>query len=147
MASTFTHSYKDQKMKVTLISSLPFSHTLIELFHSGKDHGIKVELDGKIIAYSGDTGITEANYTLAKNADCLIHECTYPENHPKGNWGHSIPSEIAKLAKDSNVKKLMLTHFDASLYTTIEKRKEAEKIARKIFPNTLAATDDLIINL
>jgi ribonuclease BN (tRNA processing enzyme) len=40
-----------------------------------------------------------------------------------------------------------MTHFSPASYNTLEKRKEAEKIARKIFPNTIAATDDLVFEI
>lgn len=43
------------------------------------------------------------------------------------------------------MKQLILTHFDASLYTSLDDRKAAEKQAQKIFPDTIAATDDLVI--
>ena len=49
--------------------------------------------------------------------------------------------QAGTLAKESGVKQLILTHFDASLYTKLADRKWAEKEARKIFPNTIAAID------
>ncbi len=124
---------------------LPFPVSCIELFHAYKGHGYRFELDGKIIAYSGDTGICENSYKLAKNADVLIHECSW-ETVPKDNkWGHVDPIQAATLAKQANVKQLMLTHFDASVYTSFEKRDDAEKKAQIIFPNTIAARDDMVI--
>ena len=39
------------------------------------------------------------------------------------------------------VERLLLTHFDAISYKTFKERKEAEKVARKIFPNTIACHD------
>ncbi len=126
---------------------IPFPVEIIEQFHTYRDHGYRVTLEEKTIAYSGDCGISEGSMILAKNADLLIHECSYKADHPPSNWGHVGPIEAAKLAKVAGVKKLILNHFDASLYTTMEDRKEAEKQAQAIFPNTIAATDDLIITL
>lgn len=125
---------------------LPFPVSCMELFHAYRDHGYRFNLDGRIIAYSGDTGISENSIRLAKNADLLIHECSYdkPKDDP---WGHVDPIQAATLAKRANVKKLILTHFDASIYTSIENRKEAEKKAKRIFPNTITARDDMIVNL
>ena len=127
-------------------NDLPFPISCIELFHAYKGHGYRFELDGKIIAYSGDTGICDNSLKLAKNTDLLIHECSYdlPRND---RWGHVDPTAAAKLAKRSNVKKLILTHFDASVYTSFEKRNEAKRKAQKIFPNTTVAQDDMEINL
>lgn len=119
----------------------------IEQFHAYINHGYRLTLEGKIIAYSGDCGISIGSYKLAQDADLLIHECSYKANHPPDTWGHVGPIEAAQLAKDANVKKLILTHFDASVYTSLDHRKEAEREAQQIFPNTTAATDDLEIDL
>jgi len=127
-------------------NDLPFPVSCIELFHAYRGHGYRFELDGKIIAYSGDTGICENSIKLAKNADILIHECSY-DVAKDDQWGHVDPTAAAKLAKRSNVKKLILTHFDASIYTTLKKRNGAKKKAQKIFPNTAAARDDMLVNL
>jgi ribonuclease BN (tRNA processing enzyme) len=48
---------------------------------------------------------------------------------------------------ESNVKRMILTHFDASSYKTIQDRKKAEKKARALFPETKAAIDGLKIIL
>lgn len=128
------------------LNTVPFPVEVIEQFHAYGDHGYRVTLEGKTVAYSGDCGKSEASNILASNADLLIHECSFV-NAQKDIWGHVDPAMAAQIAKENNVKKLILTHFDASKYTTIEKRKSAEKIAKKIFPNTLAATDDLIIEI
>jgi ribonuclease BN (tRNA processing enzyme) len=128
-------------------NNLPFPVSCIELYHAYTGHGYRFELEGKTIAYSGDTGICDNSKILAKNADVLIHECSW-ETAPKDNkWGHSDPTLASNLAKQANVKQLILTHFDASVYTTFEKRDIAEKKAQQIFPNTTAARDEMVINL
>ena len=119
-----------------------------ELFHAYRGFGYRIELDGKTICYSGDTGICDASYELFRDSNLLIHECSFlPGQEDTKGWGHVSPTEAAKLAKDCNVKKLVLTHFDANQYRTLEKRKEAEKAAQAIFPNTAAATDGMTIEL
>ncbi len=118
-----------------------------KLYHAYEDHGYKVTLEGKTVAYSGDTGLGSESKLLAKDVDMLIHECSYIDPNVGGKWGHVAPEQAAQLAKDSGVKQLVLTHFDASLYTTLQMRKEAQKKAREIFPNTIAATDDLVLDL
>jgi ribonuclease BN (tRNA processing enzyme) len=128
------------------IHNIPFQVTIIEQFHGFRDHGFRVELEGKIIAYSGDCGISEASYKLAQNADILIHECSYFRAQPVAKiWGHVTPEEAAKLSKVSGVKKLILTHFGPTQYPTLESRADAKKRAKKIFPQTEAAKDDDII--
>lgn len=149
----YTNPTENLKMKITFhelsenSNNLPFPLSVIKLFHTYTGHGYRVSLEGKTIAYSGDCGISKGSLPLAKNADLLIHECSYLPTHPKDNWGHVGPVEAANLAKDAEVKKLILTHFDASQYTNLDIRKEAEKQAQTIFPNTIAATDDLVVAL
>lgn len=122
-----------------------FPVEVIKMKHTNEDHGFRLTLEGKVIAYSGDTGICDNSKLLAQNADILIHECSYSQM--TDNWGHVDPVLAATLAKEASVKKLILTHFDASRYTDLEKRKWAEDEARKIFPNTIAAKDDLLIEI
>jgi len=124
-----------------------FPVTVAEQSHGYRDHGYRIELENKIIAYSGDTKINPNSNILAKNADLLIHECSWIEAPKDDNWGHVDPALAAQLAKDANSKMLALTHFDASKYDTLEKRKQAEEKAKTIFSNTIAAHDDLTIEL
>lgn len=126
-------------------NNVGFPVEVIKMKHAHEDHGFRVTLEEKIIAYSGDTGICDNSKILAQNADILIHECSHPQ--VTDNWGHVDPVLAATLAKEANVKKLILTHFDASRYTDLEKRKWAEDEASKIFPNTIAADDSLVIEL
>lgn len=127
-------------------NNIGFKVIMKKLFHAYVDHGFRIVLEEKSIVYSGDTSIVSNSFLLAKNADILIHECSNIIS-PEKSWGHTDPQETAQFAKAAKVKKLVLTHFGAHLYDTLEKRKEAEKIARKIFPNTIAATDGLILNI
>lgn len=127
-------------------SNIPFPVSVIEQFHGYKDHGYRLTLEGKTISYSGDCGLSEKSLELAKDADVLIHECSYLKGEPNAKiWGHVTPEEAAQIAKDSKAKKLILTHFDPTIYPTLESRIEAEKKAQTIFPNTLAAKDDDVV--
>ena len=122
----------------------------VEVFkmrHTHGSHGFRLTLEDKTIAYSGDTGICPNSKPLSQNADLLIHECSYIKAPEPETWGHVDPILAANLAKEADVKKLILTHFDASLYPDLDKRKWAETETKKIFPNTIAATDNLILEL
>lgn len=126
---------------------VPFPVTAIPQFHGYTDHGYRLELEGKIIAYSGDCGISENSYPLAKDADLLIHECSYTEPKENDSWGHVDPTQAATLAKNVGVKQLILTHFDPTQYKTLDDRKIAEEKAKKIFKNTIAASDGYTLTL
>lgn len=127
--------------------SLDFEVEVIALYHADNNHGYRVKLEDKIIAYSGDTGVGPNSIKLARNADVLIHECSFVRPNHMVKWGHVYPEEAATLAKKSGARQLALTHFAADLYTSLDMRKEAEEKAKKIFPNTLAAVDDKVLKL
>lgn len=127
---------------------LPFPATVVEQFHGYKNHGFRLVLEGKIIAYSGDCGVSEASYKLAEKADVLIHECSFSKNLAVAKiWGHVTPEQAAQIAKDSGVAKLILTHFDPVYYPNLKSRVAAQERARKIFPETFSAEDDYCISI
>lgn len=113
-----------------------FSFSCLHLQHTDTCLGYRFQIENKIIAYCSDTAVCDNDRALAKDADILIHESAY-QSAKKDNWGHTSPEEAAKLAKEANVKKLILTHFGAESYNTKEKIKFAEKKAKKIFSNTV----------
>jgi ribonuclease Z len=127
----------------------------------GKLHnGYSIEVDGNIInpeqvlgsprsgsklVYSGDTVPCEEMIQLAKNATLLIHEATYKdEDIDKAiNNAHSTASQAARISKESNVSKLILTHI-STRYNNIDDLKEE---ASKVFPNTEIAYDFMNIRI
>ena len=126
---------------------IPFAAAIIEQFHAYKDHGYRVTLEGKTIAYSGDCGKTEKSIMLARNADLLIHECSNTEPDVPDIWGHTDATQAAQIARDANAKRLILTHFGPRPYKTLADRKKAEVKARKIFKNTICAVDDMAVSV
>jgi len=122
---------------------LEFPLTCDLLLHSDPSLGYRFEINGKVLTYCTDTGLTNNLYTLSKNADLLISECSYKPGQEKWGWPHLKAEEAAMIAKKSNCKELILTHFDASYYNNFEKRKKAEKEAQRLFPNTSVAYDGL----
>lgn len=126
-------------------SEIPVS--VFKLFHVYGAHGYKVTLENKTIAYTGDCGLTDSARQLAHGTDLLISECSNIKTEENDDWGHLDPIQAATLAKEGSIRKLLLTHFSPTLYPTLEDRKEAERRAQNIFPNTTAAVDDLQITL
>jgi len=119
----------------------PLNFTSKELIHSDICVGYRINVDNKVITYCTDTGVCDNLYSLSKNADLLISECSYKPGQEKWGWPHLKPKEIALIAKESDVQQLVLTHFDASIFLSMEDRKKAVEEAKKIFPQTIAAYD------
>jgi len=65
--------------------------------------------DGKTIVYSGDTDYCEGIVGLARDVDVLLLECSYPK-HIKVD-GHLNSTLAGRVARESNCRKLILTHF------------------------------------
>lgn len=100
---------------------------------------------GKKISYSGDTRPCEAMIRLARDSDILIHESTYEaEDYQRAvDNAHSTSVEAAEIAKEAEVKELMLTHI-STRYTSDENIKSE---AQKVFKNTKVARDYMKIDL
>lgn len=72
---------------------------------------MRFEENGKVFAYSGDTEWSDNIIEVAKNADVFICECNLFNDQLGKAKGHLTAGEVGKIAKKSNVKKLVLTHF------------------------------------
>jgi ribonuclease BN (tRNA processing enzyme) len=80
------------------------------LRHTSQSIGFRIEDDsGNIMVYSGDTGYCEGLVDLARDADLLILESSFPDDQEVE--GHLTPSLAGEIAADSGAKKLVLTHF------------------------------------
>jgi len=127
--------------------SKPLRFRCLKLRHASKCYGYRFELEGKVISYCTDTGYCKAAIELSKNVDLLISECALAQGQTTPDWPHLNPQLAAKLATESNAKRLIMTHFDANEYHTLKQRKEAEKTARKIFNKCISAKDNMQLSL
>ena len=142
----YTVPIKRLKMKVRLVelhknTQVPIDIRFAGLLHSTKCYGYRLAADGKVVTFCTDTGICDNLLELAKNADLLITECSFMSGQENKKWPHLNPETAAKTAVLAKVKKLALVHFDASLYTSLNERKVAEKKAQDIFKSAFAAFD------
>lgn len=125
----------------------PFGLRALELTHSSRCFGYRFESGGKTLAYCTDTGFCENALTLGRDADLLITECAYKPGQSVASWPHLNPEEAARLAKESGARRLAMMHFDAVNYQTFEKRDEAARVAREIFPESISTRDGQIIRI
>lgn len=94
---------------------------------------------GKVVTYCLDTRPCPNAVKLAENADWLIHEATYTDDHieESHHFGHSTAIQAAEIAAEAQSKRLLLTHF-SSRYTDVRQLVDE---ARTVFPDTFAAED------
>ena len=108
------------------------------------------ERAGRRVVYSGDTALCAEMVALAHNADVLIHESTFAESERllADRAHHSTASDAATVARDAQVRQLILTHisprYDADGGAGVDTLL-AE--ARAVFANTEAAHDFLRVEV
>jgi len=83
-----------------VIKSAPTNHIESSLAY-------RVEAEGRVLVYSGDTDVSDSLVELAWGADLLVLECANPFKVP----GHLTPGEAGRLAARAGVNRLLLTHF------------------------------------
>ncbi|MGB9680794.1 MAG: MBL fold metallo-hydrolase [Minisyncoccia bacterium] len=75
-----------------------------------KSIAYRVEAEGKIFVYSGDTGICQGIKTILKNADLAVIEACQLIGRDELNT-HLSPRKAGQLGQEAGVKKLILTHL------------------------------------
>lgn len=130
-------------------------HPILKEIQQGRDiewKGNKIRADdasfvvkGKKIVYVADTAVCKNAVEISKEADILICESTLAEDmKDKAEISkHLTSSQAAEIAKEANVKKLILTHFSPR-YKNVSYMKEE---AKKIFRNVSCAKDFLKLTL
>jgi len=94
---------------------------------------------GRKISYSGDTRRDQSLLDLFRDSTILIHEATGDSsNRDKVEaYGHSTGLDAALQARDSNSRRLVLTHFSPR-YSSIRPILDE---ARSVFRNVVAAEE------
>lgn len=99
----------------------------------------------KKYAYCSDTAFSKRLIPWIKEVDVLYHEATFlhADIVRAKATGHSSALQAAEIARDANVRKLIIGHYSAR-YQKIE---ELLAEAQTIFPNTLLAYDGLTLTI
>ncbi len=105
--------------------------------HNPESLALRVEAEGKVLVYTGDTEYSPEIVELAQGADLLVCECSFPEENPVA--GHLTPSRAGRMAAEAGVKRLLLTHFyppceDADLKGPVQ----------KYYPGEILLAEDLM---
>jgi len=86
--------------------------TFAALCHPGVSHAIRIEAGGKVLCYSGDTGLTPALARHASSADVLLCEATYADLAESDDV-HLSAYDAGAAAEEAGVSRLALVHLDA----------------------------------
>lgn len=90
----------------------PFKVTAMKTNHSVPCYAYRFEADGKVFAYTGDTSFKPGLIPFFRNANVLLSECNFYEGMGAAERaGHLTSVQAAKIAVESQVDKLVLTHL------------------------------------
>jgi len=102
------------------------------------DEVLGPERPGARLAHVGDAGRTDDIREAARGADLLVIEATYlrRERDMARRFAHLTAAQAARLARDAEVHRLVLTHIS-------RRYREAEILdeAQAVFPKTVVAHD------
>lgn len=77
--------------------------------HTAMSLGYRLEANGRTIVFSGDAAPSPALVHLARQADLLVCECSFPGDD--GGPDHLAARQVGRLAKAAGVKRLALVHL------------------------------------
>lgn len=82
--------------------------------HGIEAYGLRAECQGSVLAYSGDSGPCAALVELATRADLFLCEADIDE-HREGERVHLTPEDAGRIAREANVRELLITHVGPTL--------------------------------
>ncbi|MEM7825971.1 MAG: MBL fold metallo-hydrolase, partial [Candidatus Aenigmatarchaeota archaeon] len=148
---------KDRRnIKITELKKLGFKEgPWLKKLQEGQDvlcHGKRISVakyttlkKGKKVVFIFDTKFNQDCVKIAKNADLLISEACFLKEHEglASERDHLTAEQAAMIAKNADVKKLILTH--------VSQRYPSKNVvvdeAKKIFKNSALARDFMRIEL
>jgi phosphoribosyl 1,2-cyclic phosphodiesterase len=126
--------------------------------HPGGVYAYRITWRGKSVVYATDTegyvGLDRKLVAFARDADVLIHDAQYSEEHYGGQlagfpstqgYGHSTVTMAAEVAAAAEVDGLVLFHHDPAYADAWVAAQEST--AQKLFPASRAAHEGLEIKL
>ncbi len=89
----------------------PFTVTVDRVNHPVETYGVRLEYNGRVLAYSGDSAPCEALLRLAQGADLFLCEASYLDGVDNPPGLHLTGREAGEIATKAGVRKLLLTHL------------------------------------
>jgi ribonuclease BN (tRNA processing enzyme) len=89
----------------------PFAVTARRMDHPVEAYGFRIECNGRVLAYSGDTARCDALVELAGGADLLLAEAAFRDDVDNPPHIHMTGSDAACVAQEAHAAMLVLTHI------------------------------------
>ncbi|APU13322.1 MBL fold metallo-hydrolase [Actinoalloteichus fjordicus] len=95
----------------------PFEVTAFPVAHPCEAYGFRIRHEGRVLAYTGDTGPCPQLRELAADADLVLAEATWPDHPDAVPDLHLSGRQAGELARAAGSRRLLVTHvaswFDA----------------------------------
>lgn len=104
--------------------------------HTESSVAVRLELAGRSVGYTGDTGPQGSLGAFLRGVDLLISECAYPDPAPPGR--HLSPASVAAMAAAARPGVLVLTH----VYPPLDPHAAPGLVAAAGFRGRVVSADD-----
>lgn len=118
------------------LSSAPVPHGNVPA------NAYRLETDNAVAVFSGDCSPSNELVELARGADLLLSEASFPFAVPEGRH-HLTTAEAAAIAQEAGVKALVLTHF----YPWADAHDAEAECVQHFAGSVIAAEDNLVLEL
>lgn len=110
--------YQEQVLTPGTVEVGPFRLTVDRTNHPVETYGVRLEHGGRALAYSADSGASDALVSLARDSDVFLCEASYnelPPGAPQDNPPnlHLTGAEAGAHAAQAGAGRLLLTHLSA----------------------------------
>ncbi|KUO51584.1 MAG: hypothetical protein APF76_13130 [Desulfitibacter sp. BRH_c19] len=110
-----------------------FKLKFFKVEHTMLAYGVSIEVGGKTIVYSGDTQYFPDLIDFAKDADLFISEATVLEKNKDYAVGrHLTARQAGEIARKSNAKKFLPSHFFPEYDLNIVKKEIEEGYGKEV---------------
>ncbi len=97
--------------RTTALQFGPFTVTAREVVHPVTAYALRIEADGRTLAYSGDSGVCPGLDDTARDADLFLCEASFLEGAPNPPDLHLTGAEAGRTAARAGALRLLLTHI------------------------------------
>ena len=109
----------------------PYEVRCHEMVHFGPALGFRIETDGAVLAYTGDTGPTDEVVKLAGGADVLLAEASWQDGERQHDK-HLTARDCGRYASAAGVGLLVLTHLEPGRDPAVSLAQASEEFDGKI---------------
>ena len=121
----------------------PFGILTAPMTHSVPTIGMRVEAEGRALAYSADTGPCDELVALARDCDLLIAEASWQEDGEDRPPIHMTAREAGEAAGKAGVNRLALTHIRPYL----DRDRSREEAVAAFDGQVLLSTEGLALEI